>query len=71
MTEDNINYQLSVMERPKSLVSKLVRIDEIPGELYALFNKDTPDRDVKRFQDVFEDLKRSGEYQRIIDANRF
>ncbi len=71
MTEDNINYQLSVMERSKSLVSKLVRIDEIPGELYALFNNDTPDEDVKRFADVFEDLKRSGEYQRIVDANRY
>ncbi len=71
MTEDNINYQLSVMERSTKLVAKLVRIDEIPGDLYALFNKDTPDAQVKKFQSILDDMQRSGEYKAIIEANRF
>jgi len=71
MTEDNINYQLTVMERSKSLVSKLIRIDEIPGDLYALFDKSVPDSVVERFQSVLDDMKRSGVYDRIVEANRF
>ncbi len=71
MTEDNINYQLTVMERSKSLVSRLIRIDEIPGDLYALFDKSVPDSVVERFQSVLDDMKRSGVYDRIVEANRF
>ncbi|HTX72463.1 MAG TPA: transporter substrate-binding domain-containing protein, partial [Rectinemataceae bacterium] len=71
LTEDSIKYQLGVMERSTDLVAKLFRLEEIPGELWAAFNKETPDEFVARVQATIESMKRSGEYEAIIKSLKY
>lgn len=70
LTQDGIDYQLAAMDRSSSLMAKAFRLEEIPGDLYAVFNTATPDSLIRAAQTSLDEMRRSGEYERILAETR-
>jgi polar amino acid transport system substrate-binding protein len=52
----------------ENLAKKIKKVYEIKNtELYIAFSKDTSDKEIKRWQESLEKLKKNGTYKKIID----
>jgi len=70
LNREIIEYQLQKMKRSKDMLKPIFRLGEVPGGLYAAFNTATPDEFVRKVQETLDLMKKSGDYQRIMDLAR-
>ncbi|MCX7024844.1 MAG: methyl-accepting chemotaxis protein [Spirochaetes bacterium] len=71
LTQEGVEYLLQVMQRPRDAMKRAFKLDEIPGELYAVFNRATPESFVAEIQAAVDSLKKSGEYDALVRSVEF
>lgn len=71
LNKEIIDYQLTIMNRPKDLIKNTFKLEEISGYIYMAFNQATDDSFIEAVQNTLDDMKKSGDYDKIISGVTF
>ncbi len=63
----SMNYRLKNLGVSPGIVKKYIKVENLSRGLYMAFSNETPDKIVQKCRNALENLKKSGEYQQILD----
>jgi polar amino acid transport system substrate-binding protein len=62
-----MSHQLQLMQRNPEDLASIFTFDEMSTDLYMTVGRATPQETVRRYREVFRELKQTGEYDRILE----